>query len=45
VARSNDRIEEACTKLLAKRQGSRVRALVGAFETVGKPRHHCSNSI
>jgi hypothetical protein len=34
VARSNDMIEEACTRLLAKRQGSRVRALVGAFETV-----------
>jgi hypothetical protein len=53
VARSNDRIEEACTKLLAKRQGSRVRALVGAFETVmdpampavAKPRHHYSNSF
>jgi hypothetical protein len=34
VARSNDVIEEARSKLLEKRQCSRVRALVGAFETV-----------
>ncbi|XP_062217199.1 uncharacterized protein LOC133917309 [Phragmites australis] len=50
VARSNDVIEEARSKLLEKRQCSRVRALVGAFETVmdskhdsaggGKPQHH-----
>ncbi|RCV05478.1 hypothetical protein SETIT_1G087600v2 [Setaria italica] len=50
VARSNDVIEEARSKLLEKRQCSRVRALVGAFETVmeaaaagtprnGTPRH------
>ncbi|CAN6237146.1 unnamed protein product [Urochloa humidicola] len=32
--RSNDVIEEARSKLLEKRQCSRVRALVGAFETV-----------
>ncbi|KAL5212801.1 hypothetical protein ABZP36_023648 [Zizania latifolia] len=46
VARSNDVIEEARSKLLEKRQCSRVKALVGAFETVmdaknvaaGKPR-------
>ncbi|TVU33432.1 hypothetical protein EJB05_25249 [Eragrostis curvula] len=52
VARSNEVIEEACTKFLAKRQGSRVRALVGAFETVmdakpvaaGKPKHHYRQS-
>ncbi|KAL5208619.1 hypothetical protein ABZP36_033054, partial [Zizania latifolia] len=48
VARSNDVIEEARSKLLQKRQCSRVKALVGAFETVmdaklvdaGKPQLH-----
>lgn len=54
VARSNDVIEEARTKLLEKRQCSRVKALVGAFETVmdtkkdaaaaGKPQHHYRKS-
>jgi len=56
VARSNDVIEEARTKLLEKRQCSRVKALVGAFETVmdtnkdaavaagAKPRHHYRKS-
>ncbi|MBF6085311.1 hypothetical protein IU485_28515, partial [Nocardia cyriacigeorgica] len=47
VARSNDVIEEARTKLLEKRR-SKVKALVGAFETVidtkkdaaaGRPQH------
>jgi hypothetical protein len=33
-ARSNEAIEEARTKLLELRQGNRVQALVGAFETV-----------
>uniref|UniRef100_A0A804P4H9 Calmodulin-binding domain-containing protein n=1 Tax=Zea mays TaxID=4577 RepID=A0A804P4H9_MAIZE len=54
VARSNDVIEEARTKLLEKRR-SKVKALVGAFETVidtkkdsddaaaGKPEHHNRN--
>lgn len=48
VARSNDVIEEARSKLLERRQCSRVKALVGAFETVmdanhaaaGKPQLH-----
>ncbi|CAD6248084.1 unnamed protein product [Miscanthus lutarioriparius] len=54
VARSNDVIEEARTKLLEKRQCSRVKALVGAFETVmdtkkdaavaGKPQHQYRKS-
>uniref|UniRef100_A0A804U7J4 Calmodulin-binding domain-containing protein n=1 Tax=Zea mays TaxID=4577 RepID=A0A804U7J4_MAIZE len=48
VARSNDVIEAARTKLMQKRQCSRVKALVGAFETVidtqkdaaaGRPQH------
>lgn len=54
VVRSNDVIEEARTKLLEKRH-SRVKALVGAFETVmdtkkdavaagGKPQHHYRRS-
>uniref|UniRef100_A0ACD5V7P1 Uncharacterized protein n=1 Tax=Avena sativa TaxID=4498 RepID=A0ACD5V7P1_AVESA len=34
LARSNEAIEEARTKLLELRQGNRVKALVGAFETV-----------
>ncbi|RLN09953.1 homeobox protein ARX-like [Panicum miliaceum] len=51
--RSNDVIEEARSKLLEMRQCSRVRALVGAFETVmdsnkdaaaGTPRQHCRRS-
>jgi hypothetical protein len=56
VVRSNDVIEEARTKLLEKRQCSRVKALVGAFETVmdtkkdaavvaaGKPLHQFRKS-
>ncbi|XP_062224651.1 uncharacterized protein LOC133923258 [Phragmites australis] len=39
VARSNDVIEEARSKLLEKRQFGRVRALVGAFETVMDAKH------
>ncbi|RLM78919.1 homeobox protein ARX-like [Panicum miliaceum] len=51
--RSNDVIEEARSKLLEMRQCSRVRALVGAFETVmdsnkdaagSTPRQHCRRS-
>jgi len=50
--RSNDVIEEARSKLLEMRQCSRVRALVGAFETVmdsnrdaaATPRQHCRRS-
>uniref|UniRef100_A0ACD5TCS1 Uncharacterized protein n=1 Tax=Avena sativa TaxID=4498 RepID=A0ACD5TCS1_AVESA len=34
LARSNEAIDEARTKLLELRQGNRVKALVGAFETV-----------
>ncbi|KAG8058118.1 hypothetical protein GUJ93_ZPchr0002g26374 [Zizania palustris] len=39
VARSNDVIEEARSKLLQKRQCSKVKALVGAFETVMDAKH------